>query len=357
MIPFGVSFNNLEYIKEGFIMNHYKRALASFIFLLFLLTCFNIKGETPPIKIEKKKSNLTRPEKLKKIFTKAGHKLDLFIYTKTLKKYKPAKLAKLCSSFGIRNIYLVFSYKKYNKHTNSYAKRLKQFITLMSNKKIKVFSLIYNDIYPYLNKSHASSVIKSLTAYNNSCKKKSERFSGIISDLEPGSINKKNLPFHENYQPAWKKKNHADFPKHNNELLTKTYSILDRTKKNFKDLSLFQTIPSYFDSYSNPNEAFIGSSNNFLKHCNKLILMVYSDSGKKVLLKSKKALKKTTLINSVILCIKTSPKGKSNTTFYNMSWNNFLINIKTLLTKCSKYQSFNGIAIYDLGGLIEMMEK
>ena len=303
------------------------------------------------------KNNVNINQKIDKYFSNKTYSLNIFLYTDTFDSFENnyPLLVKLLSGIQANTVYLAFNNKRFST-SKTYSTNIKSFIKLAHNNKIKVSALIYNDIYPYFNKSYRNNVIKNLKKYLSECAA-NEKFDSITSDLEPNTIRKniKNIP--PSFKLRWDRKNGWGKNGANNKLLSLTISLLQELKKHFPETFISQTTQFYFNSYVNKGLLTVGNSNDFLKVCDNVIIMCYFNNLSDITKFSRKNLKETTKANSLIICVKTTDKGNPGTTLGGKD----VISLTKILTniakKSSKFSSFGGLAIYDLKGLIQILSK
>jgi hypothetical protein len=332
----------------------HKKIIAIFwIFLIIVTSCIAETVVADFLK-EYKEQPISFDKNIEKCFLNKNYTLNIFIYTDTFEHFENnyVQLANILSKMNVDTVYLAFNNKKFAT-TDTYSKNIRYFITLAHKKNIKVSALIYNSIYPYFSKSYRNTVKSNLKNFLSKSGR-NEKFDSITSDLEPNSLRKNIGVIPPSFKLRWDNNNGWKTKGANNKLLVMTLDLLRELRGYFPDMPIYQTTQSYFNSYIDKGLLNVGSCSDFLKYCNAVIIMCYVNDAKKVALLCRKSLKETSAKNSVVIAVKTSDKGNSNSSFAGNNINELTQNLNIISAKSSNFSSFDGLAVYNLKGMLQI---
>ncbi|MFT5905515.1 MAG: hypothetical protein ACI9E1_001113, partial [Cryomorphaceae bacterium] len=280
-----------------------------------------------------------------------------YIYNRTLDTYagKHKDLAERCTALGITEVYLSFSSKS-GKKDNKYQKKIQQFIGALHKLNILVYAS-FLDHKILVGEKSLDEAIQGFKAYNKASQK-STRFDGICSDIEPHII-KKGRGFPETFKPRWDRKTGYGKGSDNDLLVQQTISLLEETRKSLPDIAFAQSIPHFFHHHAVNGDMEKGRVSDFLKPCDFVVLMAYSDQSKKIFSYAQDELKDNKKKKSVMIAIKTSIKtkggGGDSTSLHGAGWKNMIISLKDVIKDANKHSSFRGISFFEFEGLETML--
>ncbi|MEN8906467.1 MAG: hypothetical protein ABF289_10970 [Clostridiales bacterium] len=288
--------------------------------------------------------------------------VSVYIYKKTIDKYKANYdiLAEECYMIGITNIYLSFSnneFKKSDEYSNEIHKLIKEF----HNKGIKVSALSFQDSSFYYNEYLLYETLLIYNKFNSQTNDIEERFDEISADLEPHILkeSKKSIP--NTYPYRWNTKNGYGIGMANDNLMKQTLKILEEVKNLNSDIVLSESIGHFFHKHALNGDMEVGTVNDFLKICDKVIIMAYSNEPEKVIKFSEDELMASNKEKSIVIGIKTSINtfgGEgSSSSMNNNNRNDFINKVTTIMDSCDKYKSFRGIAFFEFDGLKQILDK
>ena len=332
-----------------------KKIIAIFCLFLIVITSSVAESVVADFLKEYKKQPVVFDKNIEKFFFNKNYILNIFIYTETFEDFESnyVQLADILSKMNVNTVYLAFNNKKFVT-TDTYSKNIRYFISLAHKNNIKVSALIYNSIYPYFSESYRNSVRSNLKKFLSKCGK-NEKFDSITSDLEPNTLRKNINVIPLSFKLRWDNNNGWGTKGANNKLLVMTFDLLMELRECFPDIPIYQTTQSYFNNYIDKGLLKVGSCNDFLKYCNAVIIMCYVNDAEKVARLCRKSLKETSSENSVVIAVKTSSKGSSNSSFAGNSIKELNKNLNIISVKSSSFSSFGGLAVYNLKGMLKIL--
>jgi hypothetical protein len=283
--------------------------------------------------------------------------LGVYIYSRTLDSYagKHKDLAGRCAALGITEVYLSFSSKRGGKD-KQYQKKIQRFIGALHESGILVYAS-FLDHRILVGEKSLGEALQGFEAYNKSSLK-SSRFDGICADIEPHIV-KKGRGFPETFKPRWDGKNGYGKGLDNDLLVKKTITLLEEARETLPDITFAQSIPHFFHHHAVDGDMEKGSVSDFLKPCDFVVLMAYSDQSKKIFNYAQDELKDNKKRRSVMIAIKTSIKtkggGGDSTSLHGEGWKNMILSLKEVIKSANKHSSFRGISFFEFEGLEIML--
>jgi hypothetical protein len=283
--------------------------------------------------------------------------LGVYIYSRTLDAYagKHKNLAARCTTLGITEIYLSFSSKS-GTTDKKYQKKIQQFIGALHKMNILVYAS-FLDHKILVGEKSLDEALQGFKAYNKTSLK-SMRFDGICADIEPHII-KEGRGFPKTFQLRWDGKNGYGKGLDNDLLVQQTVSLLEEVRKTLPDIALAQSIPHFFHHHAVNGDIEKGRVSDFLRPCDFVVLMAYSDQSTKILNFAKDELKDNMKKKSVMIAIKTSIKtkggGGDSTSLHGAGWKKMILSLKDVIMQANKYSSFRGISFFEFEGLEIML--
>ena len=102
-----------------------------------------------------------------------------------------------------------------------------------------------------------------------------------------------------------------------------------------------------------------GRVSDFLKPCDFVVLMAYSDKPKKIFDYARDELKENKKKKSIMVAVKTSIKtkggGGDSTSLHGAGLKNMIISLKDVIKKANKHSSFRGISFFEFEGMETML--
>ena len=296
-----------------------------------------------------------RMENIKKQFN--GLNVGAYIYRRTLEAYKDnhEKLAARCASMGITEVYISFSAKSALKN-KKYRNELRVFVVAFHKKNIRVLAS-FLDHKTLMGVKPLNQALTGFAKYNKAGKKP-ERFDGICADIEPHII-KKGRDIPADFKLRWDGINGYGKGKDNDLLVQQTITLLGQVRKNLPDITFAQSIPHFFHHHAISGDINMGLVEDFLKPCDFVLLMAYSNQAKKIFKYAKDELKNNKHKETVMIVLKTSIKtkggGGDSTSLYGGGWANMTKELDKIIREAKKYSTFRGISFFEFAGLETML--
>jgi hypothetical protein len=286
-----------------------------------------------------------------------GMDLGVYIYSRTLDTYagQYKNLAERCTALGITEVYLSFSSKS-GRSDKKYQKKIQQFIGALHKQNILVYAS-FLDHKILVGEKPLGEALQGFEAYNKTSPK-STRFDGICADIEPHII-KKGRDFPETFKLRWDGKKGYGKGLDNDLLVQQTISLLEEVRKTLPDIAFAQSIPHFFHHHAVNGDMEKGRVSDFLKPCDFVVLMAYSDQPKKIVKYARDELKDNKNKKSVMVAVKTSIKtkggGGDSTSLHGAGWKKMILSLKEVIKDASKHSSFRGISFFEFEGLETML--
>jgi len=177
-----------------------------------------------------------------------------------------------------------------------------------------------------------------------------ERFDGVSADLEPHDSDSRP----KELTKLWDMPNAV--PGGGCDILLKrTLDVLALAKKTIAPLPLLQAVNVIVQNLYDDNKVENGDARQFLKTCDVLIVMAYSDTKEGVWKKAEPILRSAkNKPATVSVCIKTShspSRGPNDrTTLQLKGWDNMIDAVKYILSKSAPIPAFRGLDIFEYDG-------
>lgn len=338
-------------------MKQMKKLTVPLVFF-FGVYCYDIAGagnNMPPVV----KENITTLPQLKAAY---GISLSVYVYQRTLDQYadRPTELAKAITDFGLTDVYLNFSGKQMQRNSKMMYD-IRELISALSPHNIKVHALAFTEI-----NAVGDEQAETLNAFNSyqSIASVDERFSGINFDIESHIMrqnkgNWKRVSEKYNFQHLdWQSDSGYGKNGANSNVmqfvLNRIGAICQKTAGNNYIYS--QAIGHFYEDRYVDGSLSCGGVNDFLKSCDHVIIMNYTDDPRRLIRYSMAELVNANKPRSVEVAVKTSDNGvgQLSTSFADEGWT---VMMKALVTVCEAakpYPTFRGIGFFEYQSLEEL---
>lgn len=289
-----------------------------------------------------------------------GLRSSVYIYASTtIKKYidNPKDLVDKLVILGFTDVYLSFvEYPHSLSIPKMWYKTFNKFAHLNG---IKVHSLSLSDFELYVSDEPIKEDVDLIKKYNKSVNT-SQRFDGISADLEPHILKTDYAHRPEGLTLAWQKS--YGIGKDNDLLLKRTVEVMALAKKEMGTLALSQALGFFFQHPYDTGLLSWGGAQQFLQHCNHVVVMAYNYQAKRVIEMATPVLTAASQHpKSVSIAIKTSLNTVGGdgplTSFQPQGWDNLITSLKYILAEAKKFESFRGVDVFEFNGLEIMWES
>ena len=283
-----------------------------------------------------------------------GKRNGVYVYSgATFDSYitKPEKLAARIYMLGFKDVYLSPGSSRISNASSG----LRSFIASCSRLGIEVHAVGLSSLQNLVNDKNTTSEVNSIINYNNKVEY-GQKFAGISADLEPHTCHDSNVP--SGLGLVWDSSTNYGIGKDNDQLLHLTLDRLATagTALHNAGLKLSEAIFYNYQINYDLGQLEYGSSSQFLRSCDFLIVMAYRRDKESIWSKSEPAIKAAGKANSVSVCIKTRINADSGTTIQDLGWNNLLSVVRYVNEKGSSYPAYRGLDMFTFDGIETMWE-
>lgn len=291
-----------------------------------------------------------------------GISLAVYVYQRTLDQYagKPTELAKAINDFGFTDVYLNFSRKQVQRR-KKLVRDIKELISALSTYNIKVHALAFTEINTVGDEQEET--LKAFASYQ-SMASMDERFSGINFDIESHIMrqnreNWKRVSDKYNLQPIdWQSDQGCGKNEANSNVMQFVLEQIDEiSQKTAGNNYIYSQAIGHFyeDRYADGSLSF-GGVNDFLKSCDHVIVMNYTDDPQQLVRYSMAELANANKPRSVEIAVKTSDNGvgELSTSFADEGWTVMMEALVALCEAANPYPTFRGIGFFEYQGLEEL---
>lgn len=285
---------------------------------------------------------------------------SVYIYgSRTIKKYidNPRDLVAKLVMLGFTDVYISF-----DKPSTSLYIPIEWYLTfnkLAHENGITIHALSLSNLNLYVNDEPIKKDLDWIKEFNNSVDSK-QRFDGISADLEPHILKANSTRRPEGLTLAWQESYGVGGD--NDLLLKRTVEVMALAKKDMGSLTLNQALGFFFQSRYDSGLLSWGGAQQFLQHCDQVVVMAYNYQAKRVIEMATPVLTAAAQHpKSVSVAVKTSLNTLGDdgplTSFQPQGWDNLITSLKYVLAEAKKFNSFRGLDIFEFGGLEIMWES
>ncbi|PKO99064.1 MAG: hypothetical protein CVU13_08030 [Bacteroidetes bacterium HGW-Bacteroidetes-8] len=285
---------------------------------------------------------------------------SVYVYaTRTVKKYidNPQDLVAKLVMLGFTDVYIA-----YDKPSSSLYIPKSWYLTfnkLAHENGITIHALSLSNLKLYVSDEPIKENLEWINEFNNSVDA-TQKFDGISADLEPHILKINSTRRPEGLTLAWQES--YGIGGDNDLLLKRTVEVMALAKKEMGSLTLNQALGFFFQSRYDTGLLSWGGAQQFLQHCDQVVVMAYNYQAKRVIEMATPVLTAASQYpKSVSVAVKTSLNTLGDdgplTSFQPQGWDNLITSLKYVLAEAKKFNSFRGIDIFEFGGLEIMWES
>ncbi|MDP3437172.1 MAG: hypothetical protein Q8S04_08000 [Bacteroidales bacterium] len=285
---------------------------------------------------------------------------SVYVYaSRTVKKYieNPQDLVAKLVMLGFTDVYIAF-----DKPSSSLYIPKSWYLTfnkLAHENGITIHALSLSNLKLYVSDDPIKEDLDWIKEFNNSVDA-NQRFDGISADLEPHILKINSTRRPEGLTLAWQE--NYGVGGDNDLLLKRTVEVMALAKKEMGSLTLNQALGFFFQSRYDTGLLSWGGAQQFLQHCDQVVVMAYNYQAKRVIEMATPVLTAAAEYpRSVSVAVKTSLNTLGDdgplTSFQPQGWDNLIISLKYILTEAKKFHTFRGLDIFEFGGLEIMWES
>ncbi|GEM_PF-3300998 len=335
-----------------------------FLILFFYVTICSCAADSikEPVTAQKDTLHQKSIKSLPQLKDAYGISLSVYVYQRTLDSFagKSAELAKAITDYGFTDVYLNFSNKQ-QQQKKELADDIRKLIAGLSVNDINVHALAFSEVNAIGDEQKET--LEAFAHYQSLSSPK-ERFSGINFDIEPHIMRQNRV--------NWKKVSDKYNLQHIDWQSDKGYGknganskvmqfVLDQIqdicqKAEGYNYIYSQAIGHFFEDKYHDGSLSAGGINDFLKPCDYVIIMNYTDDAQRLIRQSIQELTNAHKPRSVEIAVKTSDNGvgELNTSFADEGWTKMMETLVTLCEAAKTYPAFRGIGFFEYQSLEEL---
>ncbi|OGV46584.1 MAG: hypothetical protein A2017_17330 [Lentisphaerae bacterium GWF2_44_16] len=267
-------------------------------------------------------------------------------------------LAARCSVLGITDVYLYFNNKDLK--DKEFSLKLRTIISALHSKKIRCHAMLHDPAIYADDRKKTAEEIKNVLAFNEKSGGSTDKFDGLFINIQPHEFSRDAQIYKSGIMYKWNSDTSYGLGKDNDLLMKQAFVVLEEARKCAPSVELGQKVAWFYDSDAGSGKLSLGKTDDFLKHCDYLMVSAYSSEWRDILEYILPNIRHTEKKNSILLAVKTSVNiNGGDIREVSLSWKGWFRickDMENVIKNIGKYPSFRGVVFQDYEGLEKAWE-
>ena len=214
---------------------------------------------------------------------------------------------------------------------------------------------IYSD-----DKKKTAGEVKNILEFNEKSGGGTDKFDGLFINIQPSEFSRNVKQYNSGILYKWDSDISYGPGKDNDLLMKQAFIILEEARKCAPSIELGQKIAWFYDGDARTGRLSLGKTDDFLKHCDYLMISAYSSEWRDILEYVLPNIKHTEKKHGILIAVKTSiSTNGGNIREVSLSWKGWFRicrDMENVIKNVQKYPSFRGVVFHDYEGLEKAWE-
>ena len=298
-------------------------------------------------------------ELFKKSIASKCHETAVYMNERLYKIYEKREniLAARCSALGITDVYLYFDNK--NLKDKEFSGKLRTYIVALHSRKIRCHAMLHDPAVYADDKKKTAQEIGNILEFNKAAGDDTGKFDGVLVNIQPHEYARDARIYNRGILYKWDDASYGP-GKDNDMLMRQAFNVIEEARKCAPSLELAQKVAWFYDGDARSGKISIGRTEDFLKHCDYLMVSAYSSEWRDILEFAQPSIRNTEKKNSVVIAVKTSININGNDIReVSLSWKGWFRickDMENVIKSVQKHPSFRGVVFQDYEGLEKAWE-
>lgn len=304
------------------------------------------------------------PETIPELKERFDIRVSAYVYNRTLDQYrgKPDLLAERMDFFGIDDVYLFLSTQPFA-NDSEFQNEIRALVRALRKRGIDTHHASFSHVNAY--GEERNEIIEALRLYQRNSDPE-ERLAGIHFDIESHIMRENrdrwaNVMNEYDLSISWDSQTGYGAGGPNDQVMKWVLEQIEEIKRQTEDLGFVysQALGHFYEDRLVRGDLSVGGVNDFLEHCDYVILMNYTDDTARLIRQARLEVENANQPNSIEVVVKTADNrvGSLSTTFADKGW---LVMMNALTELCEAFSgesAFRGIGFFEFQSLEELWDE